>query len=175
MKVLQEIKGLYKIIEFITFRRTPNVLFDLIPMELFSHISAMDRVIHDKNAVSPGQVGDVERPWYMHHHQDDNLIVFSGKRYVELYNKEHGKIEKFIVTRDEIYHNNELVASGSVMLVWPRNVFHRIISGDDGSASLNVAVHYEGFDIKNNFDIYALDVKTGEYMVIRKGFEDQID
>ncbi len=174
MKILDEVKNLYKIIEFKTFRKTPNVIFDIIPMKLFSHISAMDRVIHESGAVSPGPVGEVERPWYMHHHQDDNLIVFSGQRYVELYNPEHGKIEKFTVTREKVHHGDELIGSGSVMLVWPRNVFHRIISGNEGSSSLNVAVHYEGFDIKNNFDIYSLDIKSGEHKVIRKGFEDQI-
>lgn len=173
MKVIEEVKGLYKVIEFKTFRKTPDVMFDLIPVDQFEKISAMDRVLHEKNAVSPGPVGDIKRPWYMHHHQADNLVVFSGTRYVELYNREHGKTEKFTVTRDKVWHEDILVAEGSVMLVWPTNVFHRIISGEKGSASLNIAEHFDGFDIKNNFDIYDLNTDTGEYKVIRKGYEDQ--
>ena len=59
------------------------------------------------------------------------------------------------------------------MLVWPRGVFHRITSGEEGSITINLATHYEGFDIKTNFNIYNLDTKTGDYTVFRDGFKDQ--
>ena len=53
-------------------------------------------------------------------------------------------------------------------------VFHRVISDAKlGSASLNLAVHYEGYDIRTNFSIYDLDIETGEYRVIREGHLDQ--
>jgi hypothetical protein len=53
-------------------------------------------------------------------------------------------------------------------------VFHLITSDPiEGSASVNLATHYEGFDIETNFSIYDLDVDTGEYKVIRKGSLDQ--
>jgi hypothetical protein len=59
---------------------------------------------------------------------------------------------------------------GPAMLVWPRYVFHRITSGPEGSASLNFAVHYEGLDMRTNFNIYDLDLETGEHRVSAKAF-----
>ena len=85
VKIIDEIKGLYKIIAFDAFRKTPGVVFDMIPVHLFGKVSAVDRVLHEKGAVSPGSVGDVEKPWYMHEYQDDNLVVLSGTRYVDIY------------------------------------------------------------------------------------------
>ncbi len=149
-KIIKEVKGLYKIIEFKTFRMTPGVTFDLLPIDMFEHIDSIDRVLHKKRAVSPGPVGNIEKPWYMHPYQEDNLVVLHGIRHVDLYTPEHGKVEYFTVTPDSVYLNNELVVRGSVMLVWPKKVFHRIVSGDDGSASINMAVHYDGFDINTN-------------------------
>jgi hypothetical protein len=59
------------------------------------------------------------------------------------------------------------------MLVWSQGVFHRIQSGEKGSASLNFAVRGKEFDIKTNFNIYDLDTNTGEYKVLREGHLDQ--
>ncbi len=174
MKIIDEIPGLYKVIQFDIFRKTNKVTFDLIPLELFDHIDSLDRVIHENGAISPGSVADVERPWYMHKFQDDNLVVFDGARYVEIYTPLHGKVEKFTVTPDKVYKDGILIAQGSVLLVWPRNVFHRIVSADTGSASLNIAVHYEGFDIRTNFNVYDLDTTTGKCKIIREGHLDQI-
>ncbi|MGO1580829.1 MAG: hypothetical protein ACTHWZ_05415 [Peptoniphilaceae bacterium] len=171
--IVKEIPGLFKIIKLKEFRRTPNVEFDVMVKSMVPKVDAIDRVIHRGPAVSPGPVGDVERPWYMHYHQSDNLLVLSGERNVELYSKEHGKIEKFVVTPDYISHNGEVIVEGAGILVWPTNVFHRIISGENGSASVNLATHHQGMDLKNNFDIFDLNIETGEYKVIREGYLDQ--
>ncbi len=173
--VIVEIPGLFKIIPLTPLRSTPGVTFDLVPRSLIRRISSIDRVIHQDEAVSPGPVNDVERPWYMHPNQDDNLIVLAGVRHVELYRKFHGSIEKFTVTPEEIVHRDTVVHRGGAMLVWPRGVFHRIVSGPGGSASINFAVHYEGIDMRTNFNIYDLDPETGEFAVIREGFRDQQD
>lgn len=171
--IIEEVKDMYKIIKLRNFRNTPGVTFDLFPMDMISKVDSIDRVIHKKAAVSPGPVGDVEYPWYMHQHQDDNLIVLHGRREVDIYTKEHGKVEHFTVTPDKILKNGELIYEGGAILVWSKGVFHRIVSGEEGSASLNIAVHYDGFDINTNFSVYDLNVETGEYKVIRNGFEDQ--
>lgn len=173
MKIIAETADLYRIIALKVFRKTQGVSFDLFPLEAIPHIDSIDRVLHDHSAVSPGPVGEVPRPWYMHTHQDDNLIVLSGRREVDIYTPSHGKIEHFTVTPDKIYHNGQLVFEGGAVLVWPRGVFHRIVSGEEGSASINLAVHQEGFDIKTNFSIYDLNTDTGEYRVIREGHQDQ--
>lgn len=172
-KVLEEITGLYKIISLNLFRKTPGVIFDNVPTTAFSQISAIDRVLHEAGAVSPGPVGDVKRPWYMHPHQDDNLVVLCGTRMVDIYTRAHGTVENFVVTPHEIRKNGHILYDGAAMLVWPRGVFHRILSGEEGSAAINFAVHYEGIDIRTNFNIYDLDTETGRFRVIREGYRDQ--
>jgi hypothetical protein len=172
--IFEEIPGLYRIIPLKILRRTKGVYFDNVPTEAFPHIDALDRVIHEHGACSPGSVGDVERPWYMHPCQEDNLIVLAGTRYVDIYTPAHGTMESFVVRPHMIEKNGEVVFDGPAMLVWPTGVFHRILSDKiTGSASLNFAVHYEGFDIKTNFNVYDLNTETGEYTCIREGHLDQ--
>jgi len=171
--IIAEVPRFYKVIALKPFRRTAGVTFDILPKRLVPKIDAVDRVIHKSSAVSPGPVGNVVEPWYMHPHQDDNLIVLQGTRHVEIYTREHGKIESFVITPDRIEHNNKLLYEGPGLLVWPRKVFHRIKSGSEGSASINLATHYDGIDMKTNFNIYDLDIKTGKFRVIREGHLDQ--
>ncbi len=101
-------------------------------------------------------------------------MVLHGTRVVELYTPEHGKIETFTVTPDKVSMENGKWHTGAVMLCWPRRVFHRIIScPKEGSASINLAAHFEGFDIRTNFNVYDLDPATGKSWVIREGHLDQ--
>ncbi len=172
--VFREVSGLYRIVPLKVLRRTPGVSFDVVPLQAFPRVDALDRVVHGQGAVSPGPVGDVQRPWYMHSHQDDNLIVLHGTRYVDIYTVAHGKVESFVVTPYQVRQGEEVVFDGAAMLVWPRGVFHRIRSCEkEGSASLNLAVHYEGLDIRTNFSVYDLSPETGEHRVIREGHLDQ--
>jgi hypothetical protein len=173
-RILTEIPGFYRIIALDVLRRTPGVFFECIPVSAFPRIDALDRVIHERGACSPGRVGDVERPWYMHPCQDDNLVVLHGIRYVDIYTPAHGRIESFTATPHRIEQDGMVLVDGPAMLVWPRGVFHRIRSCEkNGSASLNFAVHHEGFDIRTNFSVYDVDVVTGNYHVIREGHLDQ--
>jgi len=171
--IVDEVPGLYRVIALKPFRRTPGVSFDLVPMEHLPAIAGIDRVMHDGAALSPGPVGDVERPWYMHPHQEDNLIVMRGTRTVDVYTLESRRLETFVVGPDSVTRDGELVYDGPAMLVWPNNVFHRIRSGPDGSASLNFAARSDGFDIKTNFNIYDLDVTKNTFRLLRMGYLDQ--
>jgi hypothetical protein len=171
--VIAEIPGFYKILALQPFRKTAGVSFDILPPNLVPKVNAVDRVIHKSSAVSPGPVGDVSEPWYMHPHQADNLIVLHGVRHVEVYTRKHGRIESFVVTPERIEHNDTVLYDGPALLVWPRGVFHRIKSGSNGSASINLATHHDGIDMRTNFNIYDLDVDTGEFRVIREGHMDQ--
>ena len=172
--ILEEVKDLYKIITLKEIRRTESVRFDALDTSIIPHIDGFDRVIHAPSAISPGSVGNVEHPWYMHPHQEDNLMVLYGTRYIDIYTPEHGKVESFSVTSDKVCHGDEVCFTGAAMLVWPRNVFHRIVScPKQGSASVNFAVRYDGFDIRTNFNIYDLNTDTGEYKTIREGHLDQ--
>ena len=171
--IFKEVEGLYKIIPLKLFRKTEGVSFDILPKEIVPKVDAVDRVIHTKDAVSPGPVDDVAEPWYMHPYQDDNLMVLQGVRHVDIYTHTHGKIESFVLTPDTIMQNGQTVYDGAALLVWPRGVFHRIKSSEVGSASVNLATHYEGLDMRTNFNIYDLDIETGKFRVIREGHLDQ--
>lgn len=172
-KIFDQVAGLYRIIPLNPLRKTPKVTFDCVPLDILPKIDAIDRVLHEGGALSPGPVGEVARPWYMHPSQDDNLIVLHGTRHVEIYTPEHGRIEEFTVTPNEIMRNGQVIFQGGAMLVWPRLVFHRIRTAKEGSASLNFAVHHQGFDIRANFNIYDLDPENGTFRVIREGHLDQ--
>jgi hypothetical protein len=172
-QIIYTIPGLYRVIPLQLLRKTAGVDFDYLPGEIFTHIDSIDRVIHETNALSPGSVGNIERPWYMHPDQDDNLMVLHGVRNVDIFTKKHGKVEHFEVSAEHILHNGNLLYEGGAMLVWPRGVFHRIQSGAQGSASVNFAVHYAGYDIRSNFNIYELNTETGDYKIIREGYLDQ--
>ena len=171
--IIAEIPGFYKIIALQPFRKTEGVSFDILPKDLIPKIDAIDRVIHKHKAVSPGPVGDVQEPWYMHPHQDDNLLVLQGTRYVDIYTRAHGRIESFVITPEKLEHEGKVLYDGPALLVWPRAVFHRIKSGENGSASINLATHYEGIDMRTNFSIYDLDTETGKFKAIREGHLDQ--
>ena len=176
VKVIEEVSGLYKIAALKIFRKTEKVTSDFVPLKLIPRIDAIDRVIHEPHAISPGSVGDMERPWYMHPHQEDNLVVLSGERLVELYTRKLGRVEKFIISADGIKREDgSVIYSGGVMLSWPTLVFHRVKSTEKGSASINIAAHLEGFDIKTNFNIYGLDTGTGNFKLIREGYLDQFE
>lgn len=171
--IVKEVSGFYKVIMLKEFRRTEGVSFDIMDQTMIPKIDAIDRVIHKRDAISPGAVDTVLRPWYMHPHQEDNLFVLHGKRNVELYSPSYDKVERFVITPDYIEQNGERILEGGGLIAWHINVFHRIQSGEDGSASINLATHLDGFDIRTNFNIYDLDTETGEYKLIREGFKDQ--
>jgi hypothetical protein len=171
--ILAEEEGFWRIVKLRPFRKTEGVSFDIFPMKALPRIDGIDRVIHRHGAISPGPVGEVARPWYIHHYQEDNLLVLQGERTAEIYTLKHRRVETFVVTPDRILHNGKLVYEGAAMVVWPCNVFHRIVSGPEGSASLNFAVRHPGFDIDTAFDVYELNTDTGEHRVIRPGKLDQ--
>ena len=173
-KIFKEVKGLYKIIPLRQFRKTVGVSFDIIPMEIFPRIDGLDRVLHKGGAISPGSVGKIKRPWYMHPYQEDYLLVLQGTRYTEIYAPEHGNIERFEISPNCIKHNKKTIYRGPAILSWPCNVFHRIRSSSkEGSASVNIAVRHKRFNLRTNFSIYDVDLKNGNYNVIREGHLDQ--
>jgi len=168
---------LYRIIPLRMLRRTPGVHFDeMVPSDI-PKIDGIDRVIHAANSISPGPIQNdtttVSRPWYMHSGQDDNLMVLQGTRYIDIFNPSTKESASFIITPDKVYKNDKLYFDGPAMVVWPAGIFHRIISGSEGSISLNFATRTNKFNIQDNFNIYDLNRNTGEYSVLKEGDEDQ--
>lgn len=169
--------SLYRLIPLRMLRRTPGVHFDeMVPSDI-PKIHGIDRVIHAANSISPGPVTQndvtIKRPWYMHSGQDDNLMVLQGTRYIDIFNPTTKDKASFIVTPDKIYKNDKLYYDGPAMVVWPAGIFHRIISGSEGSISINFATRTNQFNLNDNFNIYDLNKETGEYTVLKEGDEDQ--
>ena len=172
--IIEQVEGVYTVLQLFRLRETPGVSFDVLTPEFVPRVDAIDRVIHQAGALSPGSVGEVERPWYMHPHQDDHLMVVAGKRYVDLFSPIVGRMISFEVEPDCVTREGEVLCDTACMLVWSHHVFHRIRSDKVmGSRSVNLATHHPGFDIHTNFNVHDLDVATGEYRVIRKGSKDQ--
>ena len=115
-RIVDQIEGLYKIIEFIEFRKTRDVTFATVPMHAITKVDAIDRVFHGPGANSPGIIQGFERPWYMHPGQEDNLLVVQGVRYVELYTPDHGKIECFDVYPDKVIKDGRIVSHGPSLM-----------------------------------------------------------
>ncbi|USN58214.1 MAG: hypothetical protein H6767_08055 [Candidatus Peribacteria bacterium] len=154
--IVSKVEGLYHIIPFHLLRATDKVDFQVVPF--FEVVNGIDRVNHEPGAHSPSFAGDTD-VWYMHPGQGDNLVVFSGSRFVELYTPDHGKVEVFEVSADWIKQDGKIIHDGPAMLGWPIGVFHRNYS-PEGSTSLNFAVRYDNFDIDTEFNIYKVDTKT---------------
>ena len=160
-----------------TLRQTLGVQFHEMAKSDIPKISGIDRVIHAPNSISPGPILDgpipVHRPWYMHKGQADNLMVLQGTRYVDIYCTKTREKASFVITPEKIYKNDKSYYTGPAMLVWNQGIFHRIISGEEGSISVNFASRNKNFNIDDNFNVYNLCTTTGEYYVIREGNEDQ--
>ena len=170
---------LYRLIPLRKLRRTSGVKFDEIVPSDIPKIHGIDKVVHGPNSISPGPIEDstppVKRPWYVHRGQDDNLLVLQGTRYIDIYNPKSRESASFIVTPEKIYKNEKLYYDGPAMVVWPAGIYHRIISGQEGSVSINFATRNNNFDLKDNFNIYDLNKTTGETKLLKDGIEDQPD
>ena len=169
--------NLYRLIPLRMLRRTTGVKFDeMVPSDI-PKIHGIDKVVHGPNSLSPGPMDDltppIKRPWYMHTGQDDNLMVLQGTRYIDIYCPNRREKASFIVTPEQIYKNDKLYYDGPAMVVWPAGIFHRIISGEEGSISINFATRTKKFSLDDNFNIYNLNTYTGEYNVIKDGSDDQ--
>lgn len=164
---------MYRLIPLRILRRTQGVKFDEIVPSDIPKIDGIDRVIHGPNSISPGPVDSIKRPWYMHKAQDDNLMVLQGSRYVDIFDPKTKQKASFVITPEKVYKNDKLYYDGPCMVVWPAGIYHRIISGSEGSISINIATRNSEFDLKDNFNVYQLCTTTGNSIIIKDGYEDQ--
>lgn len=162
--IIKQIKWLFYIIPLKSLRHTENVDFKSVP--LFEDFNWIDIVKHEQWAVSPWKVEWQWNHWYMHPFQEDNLLTLSWNRFVEVYTKEHWKIEKFEISNERITWNWEVVLEWQWILWWPEHVFHRNYS-PNWSTSMNFAYRKTGFNIDTEFNIYDLNTDTWEYSVAR--------
>lgn len=123
------------------FRDTPSVRFFDITV---GESNARDLVMHSGPAVSPPD-DPVSGAWqfYLHPHQEDNLLAASGGRTFFLVN----------LAWDQPFHIVRLESGGDILRI-PPGTFHRSISDPEGSVVLNQAVREAGVSLVQEFRVY---------------------
>ena len=132
---------MFELIPYERFRDTPAVRFFDVTI---GTSNARDLVIHSGPAISPPNdltTGDWQ--FYLHPHQEDNLLAASGGRTFYLVN----------LSWDMPFHIVRLAAGGDILRI-PPGTFHRSISDLDGSVVLNQAVRDQGASLTREFRVY---------------------
>ena len=132
---------MFELISYERFRDTPAVRFFDVTI---GSSNARDLVIHSGPAISPPndlKTGDWQ--FYLHPHQEDNLLAASGGRTFYLVN----------LSWDQPFHIVRLAAGGDILRI-PPGTFHRSISDLDGSVVLNQAVRDQGASLASEFRVY---------------------
>ena len=132
---------MFDLIPLIRFRDTPSVCFFDVTIPCSN---ARDLVAHHGPAVSPPDAAN-SGAWqfYLHPHQDDNLLAASGGRTFYLVN----------FAWEQPFHTVRLEHGGDILTI-PRGTFHRSLSDPDGSVVLNQAIRDPGVCIGREFRVY---------------------
>ncbi|WP_346292845.1 redox protein [Sphaerothrix gracilis] len=131
---------MFELIDFNKFRDTPNVRFFDITID---RSNARDLVFHDGPAVSPHNSTEGSWQFYLHPHQEDNLLAVSGGRTFDLVN----------FAWAYPYHRVRLEANRSILRI-PPGTFHRSVSDRKGSLVINQAVRSAQATLQNEFRVY---------------------
>ena len=123
------------------FRDTPSVRFFDITVEASN---ARDLVVHTGPAISPPN-DELTGAWqfYLHPHQEDNLLAAGGGRTFFLVN---------INWKDPV-HVVRLENGGDILRI-PPGTFHRSISDPAGSVVINQAKRKPFISLENEFRVY---------------------
>ncbi len=132
---------MFELLPFQRFRDTPSVRFFDVTV---ATSNARDLVIHSGPAVSPPDAVD-SGAWqfYLHPHQEDNLLAASGGRTFFLVN----------LAWEQPFHIVRLESGGDILRI-PPGTFHRSVFDLDGSVVLNQAVREEGASLVQEFRVY---------------------
>ncbi len=131
---------MFQLIPYEKFRDTPSVRFFDITI---ANSNARDLVFHDGAATSPNNGSEGCWQFYMHAHQEDNLLALSGGRTFYLVN----------LSWEQPFHMVRLQANGDILRI-PPGTFHRSVSDPDGSLVLNQAVRAAGANLETEFRVY---------------------
>lgn len=131
---------MFDLITYRKFRDTPQVRFFDITIQ---NSNARDLVFHDGPAVSPNNDTDDFWQFYMHSHQEDNLMALSGGRTFYLVNFQWA----------HPYHMVRVETGGEILRI-PPGTFHRSISDPGGSLVINQAVRDSATTIEREFQVY---------------------
>ena len=132
---------MFELIPYTRFRDTPSVRFFDVTIP---DSNARDLVVHRGSAVSPPDAEE-SGAWqfYLHPHQDDNLLAASGGRTFYLVN----------LAWEQPFHVVRLESGGDILNI-PSGTFHRSLSDPDGSVVLNQAVRKSGVCVEREFRVY---------------------
>ena len=132
---------MFELLSYERFRDTPSVRFFDVTVETSN---ARDLVIHSGPAVSPpDDVKSGAWQFYLHPHQEDNLLAASGGRTFFLVN----------LAWEDPFHIVRLESGGDILRI-PPGTFHRSISDSNGSVVLNQAVRAQGVSLVREFRVY---------------------
>ena len=132
---------MFELLPYERFRDTPSVRFFDVTIDTSN---ARDLVIHTGPAVSPPNDSKTGAwQFYLHPHQEDNLLAVSGGRTFYLVN----------LAWEKPFHIVRLDSGGDILRI-PTGTFHRSISDPDGSVVLNQAVRETGVSLEREFRVY---------------------
>ena len=132
---------MFELLPYERFRDTPSVRFFDVTIDTSN---ARDLVIHTGPAVSPPNDSKTDAwQFYLHPHQEDNLLAVSGGRTFYLVN----------LAWEKPFHIVRLDSGGDILRI-PTGTFHRSISDSDGSVVLNQAVREPGVSLEREFRTY---------------------
>ncbi|MGB3492381.1 MAG: hypothetical protein WBA57_06620, partial [Elainellaceae cyanobacterium] len=129
-----------ELISYKQFRNTPGVKFFDITV---NQSNARDLVAHDGPATSPNNSATGHWQFYLHPHQEDNLLALAGGRTFYLVN----------FAWEQPFHIVRLEADGDILRI-PPGTFHRSVSDPDGSIVLNQAVRDTQAVVTREFRVY---------------------
>jgi hypothetical protein len=131
---------MFELVSYKKFRDTPSVrFFDVTVPES----NVRDLVVHEGPAVSPPDSEDGFWQFYLHPHQEDNLLAISGGRTFYLVN----------FSWNYPFHIVRLESDGDILRI-PPGTFHRSVSDPKGSVVMNQAVRQESATIQGEFRVY---------------------
>ena len=132
---------MFELIPYQRFRDTPAVRFFDVTI---ADSNARDLVVHSGPAVSPPDDSETGAwQFYLHPHQEDNLLAVQGGRTFYLVN----------FRWNYPFHIVRLEAGGDILRI-PPGTFHRSISDEQGSVVMNQAVREPEASVAREFRVY---------------------
>ena len=131
---------MFELLSYKKFRDTPSVRFFDVTVP---NSNVRDLVVHDGPAVSPPDSDCGYWQFYLHPHQEDNLLAISGGRTFYLVN----------FTWNYPYHIVRLESDREILRI-PPGTFHRSVSDPNGSVVMNQGVRDPAADVASEFRVY---------------------
>ncbi len=131
---------MFELISYKRFRDTPSVRFFDITVQ---PSNVRDLVTHQGPAISPPDAPTGYWQFYLHPHQEDNLLALSGGRTFYLVN----------FSWNYPFHIVRLEVDREILKI-PPGTFHRSVSDPNGSVVLNQGVRDAQATVESEFRVY---------------------